>query len=459
MSRRPDASWIEVAVRLYAACLWLYPSAIREAHGAGMRQAFRDRCREVARGQLGAWRLFGAELAPDLFASAARAHLQAGRTSDARVLPALFLLTLLCAALATQSQWSGAALDAIKGIESGARVVEVAREMNYRRDLLHGLAASLVAKHDAESVATAALLQRVLYDQQEPWYGGAGLDSVDGFHKMHWEDEGARATALAAQVITGGGSTTAISIAAQACTMSAGCNEDLALQRLLARDPENAFAWMQEFRRAAQREDTARMQAAIAGSRQARYFDSHTDTVHRLLFDQVMAEHAGDGRAIAEAADQFQRMQRLLTDDPVRTLFYQCSLRKVIGPHAPRWVDSHPAARGDCLHLAGLLAGSSDLYAAHWGWRQLHHAGGPLTAPQAQAMREVAWLAHQRQDHVGLHRGPDGRSWTAWTGDEWVRWNQAWKDDGEIPALRRWLQAAGLPIQPPDSFDIDHPNA
>ena len=74
-------------------------------------------------------------------------------------------------------------------------------------------------------------------------------------------------------------------------------------------------------------------------------------------------------------------------------------------------------------------------------------------------MRDVAWLAHQRQDRVGLHRGPDGRSWTAWTRDEWVRWNQAWKDDGEIPALRRWLQAMGLPIQPPDSFDIDHPNA
>lgn len=458
MSRRPDAAWIDVAVRLYAACLWLYPSAIREAYGAGMRQAFRDRCREVARGQLGAWRLFGAELAPDLFASAARAHLQLGRTSDARVLPALFVLTLLCTALATQPHWSGAAVDAMKAVERNVKIVQEAREVNYRKDLLRGLSDSLVAKGDAESVAVAALLQRVLYDQQELRYGVAGPES-DGFHTIHLPDEGARATALAAQVVATGGSATALSIAAQACAMSAGCNEDLSLQRLLARDPENAFGWILAFRRAAQRGDTARMQAAMDGMRRARYFESHAGTVHKLLFDQVMAGHAGDGRAIAEAADQFRRMQQLLTDDFTHSLLYQCSLRKVNGPRAPRWVDSHPEARGDCLHLAGLLAGSSDLDAAWWGWRQVHWADGPTTAAQVRAMREVAWLAHQRQGRVGLHRGPDGRSWTPWTRDDWVRWNQTWREDGEISAFRRWLQAAGLPTSPPASFDFDLPFA
>ena len=150
---------------------------------------------------------FGAELAPDLFASAARAHLQLGRTSDARVLPALFVLTLLCTALATQPHWSGAAVDAMKAVERSAKIVQEAREVNYRKDLLRGVSDSLVAKGD-------------------------------------------------------------------------------------------------------------------------------------------------------------------------------------------------------------VLAGSSDLDAAWWGWRQVHWADGPITAAQVRAMREVAWLAHQRQDRVGLHRGPDGRSWT-----------------------------------------------
>ncbi len=458
MSAPPDPTWLRAAERAYGACLWLYPRALRQAHGEEMRHAFRDRCREVARGRLGAWQLFGAELAPDLFASAARAHLQLGRTSDARVLPGLFVLTLLCTALATQPHWSGAAVDAMKAIERNVKILQEERELNYSKDLLRGLSDALVAKGDAEPVATAALLQRVLYDRQELLYGVAGPET-DGFHTIHLPDEGARATALAAQVVATGGSATALSIAAQACTMSAGCNEDLALQRLLARDPENALAWMLEFRRAAQRGDTARMQAAMDGSRRARYFESHDGRVHKLLFDQVMAGHARDGRAIAEAADQFQRMQRLLTDDFRDSLVYQCSLRKLNWPHEPRWVELHPEARGDCLHLAGLLAGSSDLFAAHWGWRELHQAGGPLTASQAGRMREVAWLAHQRQDRVGLHRGADGRSWTAWTRDEWLRWNQTWKDDGEIPALQRWLQATGLPTRPPESFDIDHPDA
>jgi hypothetical protein len=453
MSAPLDPTWLRAAMRAYGACLWLYPRTLRQAHGEEMRQAFRDRCREVARGRVGAWRLFGAELAPDLFASAARAQLQAGRTSDARVLPALFVLTLLCTALATQPQWSGAALDAMKAAERNVKIVQEAREVNYRKDLLRGLSDALVAKGDAEPVAVAALLQRVLYDQQELRYGVNGPES-DGFHAIHMPDEGARATALAVRVMAAGGSATALSIATQACAMSAGCNEDLALKQLLARDPENAFGWILEFRRAAQRADTARMQAAIEGTRQARYFESHAGTVHNVLFDQVMVGHAGDGRAIEEAADQFQRMQRLLTDDFTHSLLYQCSLRKVNGPYAPRWVDSHPEARGDCLHLAGLLAGSSDLDAAWWGWRQFHWADAPLTASQAEAMREVAWLAHLRQDRVGLHRGPDGRSWTPWTRDEWLRWNGTWKDDGEIPAFRRWLEAEGLPTSPPASFDF-----
>ena len=197
---------------------------------------------------------FGVELAPDLFASAARAHLQLGRTSDARVLPALFVLTLLCTALATQPHWSGAAVDAMKAVERSAKIVQEAREVNYRKDLLRGLSDSLVAKGD-------------------------------------------------------------------------------------------------------------------------------------------------------------------------------------------------------------VLAGSSDLDAAWWGWRQVHWADGPITAEQVRAMREVAWLAHQRQDRVGLHRGPDGRSWTPWTRDDWVRWNQTWKEDGEISAFHRWLQAEGLPTSPPASFDFDLPFA
>jgi hypothetical protein len=458
MSAPPDPTWLRAAERAYGACLYLYPRALRQAHGDEMRQAFRDRCREVARSRVGAWRLFGAELAPDLFASAARAHLQAGRTSDARVLPALFVLTLLCTALATQPHWSGAAVDAMKAAERNVKIVQEGRELNYSKDLLRGLSDELVAKGDAESIAVAALLQRVLYDRQELRYGVNGPES-DGYHTIHLPNEGSRATALAAQVVATGGSATALSIAAQACAMSAGCNEDLSLQRLLARDPENAFAWTLEFRRAAKRGDTARMQAAIDGTRQARYFESHAGTVHKLLFEQVMIEHAGDGRAIAEAADQFRRTQRMNTDDFTNSLLYQCGLRKVDGPHAARWVDSHPGARADCLHLAGLLAGSTDLDAAWWGWRQLHWAAGPLTGAQVRAMREVAWLAHQRQDRVGLHRGPDGRSWIPWTRDEWVRWNQTWKDDGEIPAFHRWLRAEGLRTSPPAGFDFDLPFA
>ena len=54
MTRSPDPGWVRAAQTVYDACLWLYPKQLRDAHGEEMRQAFRDRCHEVARGGNGA---------------------------------------------------------------------------------------------------------------------------------------------------------------------------------------------------------------------------------------------------------------------------------------------------------------------------------------------------------------------------------------------------------------------
>jgi hypothetical protein len=63
------------AEALFGASLRLHPRAFRAQWGDAMRQAFRDRCREVARGERGVLALF-AESLPDLAASAAREQVQ-----------------------------------------------------------------------------------------------------------------------------------------------------------------------------------------------------------------------------------------------------------------------------------------------------------------------------------------------------------------------------------------------
>jgi hypothetical protein len=68
-------AWAAAAEALYGAALRLHPRAFRAQWGDAMRQAFRDRCREVARGERGALARF-AEALPDVAASAAREQVQ-----------------------------------------------------------------------------------------------------------------------------------------------------------------------------------------------------------------------------------------------------------------------------------------------------------------------------------------------------------------------------------------------
>src|SRR5690606_19245592 len=73
-----DPAWLRRLDALYALALHLYPRRFRDAWGADMRQAFRDRCREVARGERRAVAMV-LELIPDLAAGVGREqfhHLQ-----------------------------------------------------------------------------------------------------------------------------------------------------------------------------------------------------------------------------------------------------------------------------------------------------------------------------------------------------------------------------------------------
>ena len=68
---------MRAALAVYSACLWLYPRPLRDAHGDEMRQAFRDRCREVVRGEQSAFRVLFGELLPDTLRSAGSEQISA----------------------------------------------------------------------------------------------------------------------------------------------------------------------------------------------------------------------------------------------------------------------------------------------------------------------------------------------------------------------------------------------
>jgi hypothetical protein len=358
MSAPRDPAWVVAAARFYDACLWLYPRALRDAHGDEMRQAFRDRCREVARGRRSGLQ-FAVELAPDLSGSATRAQLDAGRGNDARVIPGLLILVGLAVALATQPLWSGSAVNGMKAVESIWLMWREQREVSRADAVLQRLSGELVATKSPDAVATAALLQQARAEQ-ERWYAGPLLgepswDANAQPHPLYFSEAAADASQLAGRVAAGHAQAPALAIAAQACTIRGGCKVDFVIGRLLAAEPRNALGWMLAFKRASQRGDDAAMQAALQGAAAADYYDSYKARVYALLQRQLAASGEVDAETSAILAEHVTRMRQVPTADWHNDLRSRCSFGNWPTPPTTRWLDERP--RGVAVGLAATAAG------------------------------------------------------------------------------------------------------
>lgn len=455
MSRAPDARWISIACRTYSACLWLYPKSLRQAHGDEMLLGFRDRCREVAAGETSAWRVFGLELFPDLLRSAGGAQLELGvGTHQRRAFGGLIVLCVLAIALLTQPQWSGAVNNSTKLLGRYWLMIREAREMKRYEKAVTSVANELASRSDPQSRALAALVHRGLYDQREFQY----LWSDDrGWTNLRFSDEGDRATSLAAPLLAQAADAYTLSLATQACAIRTGCNRDLAIRRLVEIDPDNAYGWMLAFKWAAQHQRPEEMKRALEKIGSARYFENYQGRAHRDLFAAAERIRPGNADLLADIANQAELNWRVDSADLTNDVQVACSLRQ--GGNIPvHWLQLHPESRADCLHLAVLLANSTDLWRAAWGWRQLARAGQVTTAPAQATRRNLIWL--YRDNVVGLGQNRNSRdandhSWTPWQAKDWQLWAESWKPgDGEIPALRRWLRARGQPTTAPDSYRV-----
>jgi hypothetical protein len=455
MSRVPDPRWIGVAGRVYSACLWLYPTGLRQEHGEEMLLAFRDRCREVASGKGSAWRVLGLELFPDLLHSAMGAQVELGvGTGQRRAYGGLILLCSLAVALLTQAQWSGPVSSGLHKIELYWLMVRDVREMKRYEKAIDSVASELESRGDPQSRALAALAYRSLFDQLEVQYLYA---DERGFTNLRLPEEGARAAALAEPLVAQAADAYTLSLATQACALSAGCNRDLAIRRLTALDPDNAFGWMLAFKWASQHQQPKQMQLALEKIGSARYYENYQGRAHRDLFAAAARLRPDDSELLRDVANHAEILWQVDTGDFENDIRVQCSLRE--GGNIPvHWVQLHPENRADCLHLARLLVGSTDVWGATWGWRQLARAGEVTTAPQMQARRDAIWLYRGSAASRGQTRNsddPNDHSYRPWGPAEWKMWAEAWKPgDGQTPSMRRWLNARGLPTTAPDSFQV-----
>jgi hypothetical protein len=293
-----------------------------------------------------------------------------------------------------------------------------------------------------------------LFDQREFQYL-FGAD--EGWQNLRFPDAGARATALAGPLLTQAADAYTLSLAAQACAIEAGCNRDMAIRRLVAIDPDNAFGWMLAFKWSAQHQQSEGMKLALDQIGRARYFENYQGRAHRDLFAAAGRLEPGDAVLLEDIAEQAELSHQVADEDLANDVRAQCSLRETRG--APtRWLQLHPESRTDCLHLARLMIGSTDRWGAYWGWSQLTRAGEVTTASAQQARRDALWLYRGNAVAFGQTRNsnnPEDHSWRPWEPADWKLWAEAWKPgDGQVPAMRRWLKAHGQPTSAPDSFQV-----
>jgi hypothetical protein len=455
MTRSTDPGWIRLAGRVYAAALWLFPAALRQAHGDEMRQAFRDRCREVARGERSAFRVLALELLPDTLRSAGAEQVSA-TFGDMRPRQYWALGLLCCAAvgLLCKDQLNRYTLDLAFQAKYALRNIHEARDMAQREARVRSLAESLAASDSLESKALGAYLYRSIYTGRDSMYV-YGEDRGGSPFIGKLTADGDRATAAAASALGAHPDAYPLAVAVQACELAViGCNRATAIRQLVARDPDNAFGWSLAFKWAAQHGDQQAMGDALKRMASSHHFENYQGPLTRDLIVAAQKQAPGDTDFLAVIATQARTAAYLARADDFRhDVRFNCTRRTTTEPAgSPRWLETHPESQEDCLRIAGLLSRSTDLMSARWGWRRIHaqETDPLLRAQELQRLRDTQWMWEQTVP--GSSREADG-SWQDWKEAEWNQWAAAWNaGDGEIPAARRWLAARGLSAVAPAEF-------
>ena len=448
------------AENVFSACLRLYPKQLRDAHGFEMRQAFRDRCREVVRGERSAFRVLALEIFPDTLLSATREQFSAS-FDDMRPRQLWALGLLICAALGLllQDKFSRYALDYVFKAKYALMNWRDAREMGQREEQVRLLAAHLQESTNPEQQALAAYLYRSMYTGRTLfyYYYGDGDEKEARQFEGRLPEDGMRATSAAARVIAENPNVYPLSIAVQSCEAAVGCDRGAAITQLTSRDPGNGFGWSLAFKWAAQRGDTTAMAAAARRMAQSTYYEDYRARIAHDLVDGAKQLSPADPEFQATIAIQVRNAGYLATEDFPHDIRVQCTPRSVNSALADqRWIEQHPDARSDCLRIARLWAGSTSLFGSRWGWKRIvaSETDPELRAQAYQKLRGSHWLWQRSMATVGSTALGE-RRWTPWKPADWQQWAASWSPgDGEIAATQRWLASRGHPIDPPADFQV-----
>jgi len=442
---RRDPAWIRVADRCYELGLSLFSSAHRAEYGDLMRQAFRDRCREVSRGERGALRTFALELAPDLLSSIGRENMNS-IFGDMRPRQVMLLALLgVSSAYFVFGEALGLRLsDVAVTVTQAANEFGREREAEALRSRFHGIAEPLAVEGTAQSKALAALMYR-LTDLSTGW-----ITPNEGNHA-----DVAKAAALSRAMLAGPVDPYLLALSARQCwrqprfgadptpgadrTMDPwNCDLARVTRRMIELTPDNGYAWALEYKLGVLAHNPGRMRRALAGLAASRYVNAFEGRIVGDLLTAVERTAPQDAQTLDDVASALSssgwssgvRVGTFCDPTDASTRRFGLSAVEI------------SSARDDCVRAGRLMATSTHLNTAMDGVKIVEAlSDDPAERAAAQALGlELEWLANQMRARV------NGHDWMFSDRPRVDMWLATFRArEGEIPSARRWLRDQGMP--------------
>jgi hypothetical protein len=426
-----DPAWLRLLDRAYALVLYLYPAEHRREYGPWIRQAVRDRAREVVRGEASLAGLLFAELLPDLLGSLWHEHtFSFAGFRRRRVLAWIGALGLTAAAVVHSDLFG----DWLYRNYNPRMSTWQESEAEWQREQ-EVLAGFLVYLEHESTPRAQALRMAIEADFVAPWLRSTLADDLQSV-----ADDINEADRLSReridQLLAGPIDPATMAALSVACGREWICDQARLAAVLQRESADNGYTWLWAFHVAERGNDDAGQRVAIHRLARSEYFQAPLYLMMQELIRQRRAYRGEDAELDGVLFSRTHWMPIM----PMRGLLERCR-------RAKRDVDL-PLIE-DCDNVAKQLKHSATLAGRVNGAILAYQvAANEADRLDGQALyRQVTWLLDQSRMKWQSDR-PIFRA----HGSQWLA---AWETaDSELDAITAWVEANHRSPQAPGSYEL-----
>lgn len=410
MKNKKDPKWISQADRIYGGFLYLFPSAHRKEFGPWMRQAFRDRCREVARGEQSLFRVIAAEAVPDLIVGFGREHMTSNFGElNRKHFAALTLLGCMSLWALFHDPINRQIFDLVDAAQRKASAINDGHQYKKYESNIQEMASWLATEEGSPKAKALAAY-------------------------LNLETDSKKSAALVDQVITEHPDVRTLAIAELACSQEAHCKRSMLVKNLTDQSPANAYVWLRALNLAVTDKDKIGERYAIKKIAESSYLESYERGVENELLAYA-EKYSPKDTELLKFLDA-----RSASYTPIPSI-YTIS-KSMCGTVSVETADLDLLS--DCRKISTIFGQEDDLATAAVVGKLRYK----LAATQLDREKAILDIRNYKWWQQAYYNVPDRNS-----RESWEKWYADWRGKREsIPAIQSILKARGMPSQAPDDF-------